>query len=90
MDLKVREIPEEVESKRDLIKSIALKYGIEGIRLLMFTPADLPWFTASRIGRQRKCLSMSIYENGFISEILYRQLFKIQEASRFRYYFFIE
>ena len=46
MDLKVREIPEELSAHIATIKEVAKKYGVAQIRLYAFVEADLPWDTA--------------------------------------------
>jgi hypothetical protein len=46
MDLKVLNIPAELFEYRDVIKEIALSFGISDIRYLSFAPDDLPFTTA--------------------------------------------
>lgn len=46
MDLKVREIPEEVIPHIETIKRIAKKHGIDEISFYSYAEADLPYETA--------------------------------------------
>ena len=46
MDIKVRDLPEELIPHIATIKEIAKKYGVDQIRLYAYVEADLPWDTA--------------------------------------------